>query len=92
MSVYVDDLQPTLKNQQWKYNKGCHLFADSEYELLKFADKMGLKRSWIQRNKRLIHFDLTENMRKLAIKMGAMPVDREFIYERIRQAKNENTM
>jgi len=66
--VYVD---PLVKNG-WKYGPNCHLFADSQEELVSFAVKIGLNPVWIQKsNLGLIHFDLTASKRKRAVTAGA---------------------
>lgn len=75
--VYVDALLSCLPNPNWKYTKSCHLFADSEVELHDFARKLGLKRSWFQTKSRLLHYDLNENKREQALKLGAIEADRK---------------
>jgi hypothetical protein len=49
----------------------CHMFADTMEELLEMADKIGLKRKWLQEGNSVPHFDLTEKKRKLAVECGA---------------------
>ena len=66
--IYVD----FLVDNGWKLGPNCHLFADTKDELITFAMSIGLKEQWIQTSKNgWIHFDLTENKRKIAIKTGA---------------------
>lgn len=78
MSVYVDPLQPTLQNNKWRYNEGCHLLADTIEELHSFAEKIGMKRSWFQNpDHALPHYDLTRGKRLQAIKLGAIEIGRE---------------
>lgn len=84
MTVCVDSLRPCVRNARWKYDKSCHLLADSEEELVEFAVKMGLKPSWIQKS-RLVHFDLTEAKRKRAVALGAKEVDSRFVVSRLRE-------
>jgi len=51
-----------------------HLFAwpPDEQKLIKFAKKLGLKPEWIQKPGTIkAHFDVTENMRRKAISLGA---------------------
>ncbi|KKN02810.1 hypothetical protein LCGC14_1114050 [marine sediment metagenome] len=81
--VYVDTLLPCLKNKHWRFDKSCHLFADSVDELKTFAKGIGLKASWYQNHKRLPHFDLTANMRKKAVRHEAREVNERFVYEYI---------
>lgn len=79
MSVYVDALMSCTPNKNWKWNKACHLFADTIEELHVFAKRIGLKRSWFQNGRRLKHYDLTPNMRKKAIACNAVESTREKI-------------
>lgn len=87
MSVYVDNLFFTGKSHSWPYDYACHMFADTVEELNEFANKLGLKRSWFQPHQPLPHYDLTANKRKLAVRLGAVQVDREFVILRMRGNK-----
>ena len=71
--VYVDEALWPWRGKLW-----CHLFADSEEELHKFAMNLGLKREWFQ-DKRCPHYDLTENKRQQALKIGAIKTTKEII-------------
>jgi len=52
--------------------KWCHMWADSEAELLAFGEKLGLKRAWVQKlGTPSAHFDLTPNKRLQALRLGA---------------------
>jgi hypothetical protein len=84
MSVYVDDIAVCVKNKKWRWPKACHLVADSVDELHKFADRLGLKRSWFQHGT-IPHYDLTENMRRKAVKLGAIEIDRDQMVQFIRK-------
>lgn len=78
--VYVDPLMATKPSKKWPYRQACHLRADSEEELHKFAQRLGLQRSWFQghhRNPRFHHYDITASMRAKAIAMGARALDRQ---------------
>lgn len=95
MAVYVDEMVNNLWNLRGRTVKNCHMWSDKNTEeLLEFADKIGLKRRWIQRSRRgLIHFDLVARLRQKAIQHGAIPVtNREAskIWERMRDAKEHN--
>jgi hypothetical protein len=74
MAVYVDPMQPTPKNRNWRYSEGCHLVADSRAELIRFARRIGLHPDWIQKGEDPIHvhFDLTRAMRVRAVAAGAL--------------------
>lgn len=78
--VYVDE-------SIWPYGRMmmCHMFADTEEELLEMADKIGVARKWIQKESRLIHFDICKSKRKLAVKNGAQEVTRREVVAHMRK-------
>jgi hypothetical protein len=104
--VYVDSLVNAISNNPQAYRAGarsghqwCHLWADSEKELVAFAETLGLKREWIQHKKikvfavggsrivDLTHFDLVPSRRQKAIDLGAKQVNiREFIRDKIQKS------
>lgn len=65
VAVYVDDITPCIPNANWRWSKSCHLIADTVDELHQFAKQIGMRRSWFQDDRRLPHYDLTENRRYL---------------------------
>lgn len=81
MTVMVDRLSMCLPNIKWKGNEYCHLFADSVTELHLFAEKLGLKGERFQDYSKLPHYDLTNDMRIKAIKIGAIEVGRKEVVE-----------
>lgn len=88
MSVYVD----MLIDYGWKLGPSCHMLGDTEEELHAFALGIGLKRAWFQESKgSMPHYDLTVNKRILAVKMGAIEIDRRQLIERLKKYKNEAT-
>lgn len=78
MTIYVDPLieHRNTKDEISRFGvEWCHMATDGEVEeLLEMADKIGLKREWLQNRSFIPHFDLTPNKRKLAIKHGAEEV------------------
>lgn len=85
MTIYVDDMQMMARvgrlDARWS-----HMTADTKDELHAFAARLGLKRSWFQDKPRgHWHYDVTDNKRKLAIKLGAeqISVDDPTIFERV---------
>lgn len=56
-------------NHRW-----CHLLADEADcpDLHAFAARIGMHREWFQRN----HYDLTPGRRELAVRLGAIEIDR----------------
>lgn len=85
MSVYVDEMNVCLQNENWPYKRACHLVADSVEELHYFAGRMMLNPSWFQNHPVLPHYDLTAVRRSLAIKMGAVEIDRNKLVELFRE-------
>jgi len=68
--VYVD-------NMKAKYGRMimCHMLADTTEELLKMADRIGVKRKWIQKpGTHLEHFDICLQMRSKAVEYGAKEI------------------
>lgn len=69
MTVYVDDMY-RYPMGQFRRMKMSHMVADTEQELLEFADRLGLKREWYQGD----HFDVSMTVRAKAIKLGAVEI------------------
>lgn len=78
MTVYVDDanIPASVRNGSRTHTSTwCHMTADSTPELLEFADRLGLRRAWLQRaGKPGEHFDLTANKRRQAVALGAVEI------------------
>lgn len=80
MAVYVDDMKAAFGSMIM-----CHMWADSDAELLAMADRIGVQRKWIQghqtlsfgkhRNASWVHFD-TQSKRALAVRAGAIETAR----------------
>ncbi len=79
--IYVDELQSYQQRANTAQGRrhfgegkeSCHMWADTEDELIAFAKRIGLRPEWIQR-KSLVHFDLTPNKRAQAVRAGAKEV------------------
>ncbi len=55
----------------------CHLIADTLDELHAMADRVGLLRSWFQKDGSTPHYDIgSERIRALAVEAGAVECDR----------------
>jgi len=55
--------------------KMSHLIADSSAELLEMADRIGVRRRWLQHaGCHTEHLDICASKRRLAIEAGAVPV------------------
>ena len=67
MTVYVDDYRGRFRRMVM-----CHMKSDTSVEELhRFAQMIGLRRSWFQ-DKRAPHYDVCLSKRKQALKMGAV--------------------
>jgi len=65
--VYVDDFNAPFGRMIM-----CHMVADTTEELLEMADKIGVRRKWIQdAGTYLEHFDVSLGCKKKAIEFGA---------------------
>ncbi len=84
MAVYVDDAVWPWRGQLW-----CHLLADSLDELHQFAQSIGLKKEWFQGHTKYPHYDMNENRRKIAVKKGAIEIDKRTTIEKAKKLKDE---
>ncbi|GEP12273.1 DUF4031 domain-containing protein [Methylobacterium gnaphalii] len=73
MPCYVDDVEHSFGNM-----KMCHLWADTEAELLAMVDAIGVQRKWMQRPPKAswVHFDIAKSKKARAILLGAILTDR----------------
>lgn len=83
MTVYVDPLM----DWGWRYGRSCHLIADTNEELHRFALSLNLKREWFQKSVSSPHYDLTAKKRALAVKIGAIELSRKDFSTMIRRWK-----
>lgn len=73
MAVYVDNAFIPYRRM-----KMSHLWADTEKELLRMVDLIGVSRRWIQKPPKAswLHFDIAMSKRELALKHGAIAMDK----------------
>lgn len=84
MSVYVDDMQAKFGRMVM-----CHMVADTEDELHSMAAKIGIPRKWHQKAGTLhSHYDICMSKRVLAVKLGAIEIDRVKLVEIIRAKRS----
>ncbi|WP_299933407.1 DUF4031 domain-containing protein [uncultured Pelagimonas sp.] len=83
MSVYVDNPQHRVGRMVM-----CHMLADSIAELMVMADTIGVDRKWFQ-PQRHPHFDICKAKRTLAIKAGAIEVDRRALVDAKRRYRRK---
>lgn len=76
MTVYVDDMRANYGRMVM-----CHMGADTTEELLSMADKIGVRRKWIQQaGTPYEHFDVSLGARAKAVAAGAVELTtREFV-------------
>jgi hypothetical protein len=70
MAVYVDEPVWEGRGRRW-----CHLVGDSPEELAEFADRLGLRRAWLQAKTGRPwkdHYDLPSWARDEAVRLGAV--------------------
>lgn len=79
MAVYVDDMRAPFGRM-----KMCHMIADSSDELHAMADRIGVARKWCQdRGTYREHYDIALSKRALAIKAGAIEIERHELGEKL---------
>ena len=71
MSVYVDQAQHRYGRMLM-----CHLLADTPAELHAMVDRIGVARRWYQHSASTPHYDIAKGKRTLALRLGAIEVDR----------------
>lgn len=91
MTVYVSNMFPCVPNEHWRYNSNAYLFADSTEELVAFGTRIGLRVAWLQTHSALVHFDVTQAKRKIALETGAVPVGRDVLIKRIREGRQRGS-
>lgn len=84
MAVYVDNARVKWRGRIW-----CHLLADSFDELHEFAKKLGLQRDWFQHAASYPHYDVTVEVRQIALSIGAIEGSRTEIITCARALKTE---
>ena len=79
MTVYVDDAVHPWRGQRW-----AHLMADTLEELHAMAARLGIPRRAFQNKTSGAHYDVTADLRELAIALGAVPISRHRDRERVK--------
>ncbi|MGI9307222.1 MAG: DUF4031 domain-containing protein [Gammaproteobacteria bacterium] len=82
MTVYVDDFAHRVGNRIW-----FHMMADTDTELHRFADDLGLKREWYHND----HYDITSAVKSRALRKGAQQVTAKFLVE-LRKRKRRGAL
>lgn len=80
MAVYIDTM-----NARFGRMIMCHMIADTKEELLEMADKIGVKRKWIQEEGTWMeHFDVSLGAKKKALALGATEIGWREYAEKLR--------
>ena len=82
MSVYVDHYFAAYGRMSMS-----HMIADTLEELHAMADKIGVARKWFQSHATTPHYDVCKSKRELAIKFGAIPVERRDFVLKMREIR-----
>lgn len=83
MAVYVDDMRAGFGRMVM-----CHMVADTTDELLAMADRIGVQRKWLQHaGTPKEHFDIALSKRALAVKAGAVEVDKSGLVEVLKRKR-----
>lgn len=85
MPVYVDKARNNLGRMIM-----CHMIADTPDELHAMAAAIGMKPEWFQSSK-FPHYDVSVSRRSLAIKLGAIELDRRQIVMAMRRIRQSNS-
>lgn len=85
MSVYVDDMKAVFGRMVM-----CHMIADSSSELLSMADRIGIRRRWLQKiGTYKEHFDICLSKKGQAIRFGAIQVTQRQLVEIVRKRRRK---
>lgn len=79
MAVYVDDAVHLWRGQRW-----AHLLADTLDELHAMAERLGVPRRAFQDKRSGAHYDLTEELREQALRLGAIAISRHRDRDQVR--------
>lgn len=80
MAVYVDDMRAAFRRMTM-----CHMIADSREELLAMADRIGIRRHWLQKTGTpQEHFDICLSKRAKAVAAGAIQITQRQLAEKVR--------
>lgn len=83
MAVYVDDMRAPFGRMVM-----CHMLADTDAELHAMADQVGVARKWHQKaGTPHSHYDVALSKRALAVRLGALEIDRRGVAAVVRQKR-----
>jgi hypothetical protein len=82
MAVYVDRARNPYRGMLM-----CHMVADTMEELHAMADRVGVSREHFQTGAHLPHYDICHTKRRLAIRAGALEIDRHGLVKMMRERR-----
>lgn len=82
MSVYVDKSRNPYRGMLMS-----HMIADTIDELHGMAERLGLRRSWFQGKASSPHYDICQEKRAQAVRLGAVELERNAFVEVIRRLR-----
>ncbi len=84
MAIYVDFVCIEFRGYKW-----CHMLADNLQELHNFAELIEVDKRLFHKNASYPHYDITTQMREVAIKNGAIVATRKQIIGAAKKLKVE---
>lgn len=88
MAVYVDDMRAAFRRMTM-----CHMIADSREELLAMADRIGVRRVWLQKTGTpQEHFDICLSKRARAVAAGAIEITQRQLAEKVRARRTDHAI
>ena len=84
--VYVDQLRLVPFSAGWRYQKSCHMIADTLEELHTMAHKIDLLPNWFQ-DGRNPHYDLARHKREQAVRAGAKSITARELIQLLRRMR-----
>ena len=82
MAVYIDKCRNEFGRMLMS-----HMIADSLAELHGMADAIGIQRRWFQANASTPHYDVCQSKKAMALKSGAIELDRREYVLKIQQIR-----
>ena len=79
MTVYV-----AAAGTLWRGRRWAHLMADTLDELHAMAERLGVPRRAFQDKRSGAHYDLTEELREQALRLGAVAISRHRDRDQVR--------
>lgn len=89
MAVYIDPLRNWGGGKGYRWDKSCHMYADTLEELHELAERIGMWREWFQSDRRLPHYDLHRKQREKALALGVVEHTRRQMTDFMKQQRGQ---